>query len=280
MPSGKRAKQLRREAVRTPPPVRSKGAPGARQASPRVLAIAGIVVLVVVAAVLAVVFATRGSGNSGVAKDIPARGSATSKVALPGAMDVRKLFAGIPQQGLYLGSSKAPATLTEFIDLQCPLCQEFETQQLPTIVTKYVKTGRLLIRMEPWSILDRPGTPPDSNRGQAATIAASLQSKAFQFAEMLYLNQGQEDSGWLTDRMIQLAAASVDQMQVQPVLSKMGSSGVQSIVKGVDQRAATAGFTATPTILLNKKGKPAKVVSVGVPDLSTLESQIDAAVGG
>jgi protein-disulfide isomerase len=280
MPSGKRAKQMRREAVRTPPPVRSKGAPGARQASPRVLAIAGIVVLVIVAAVLAVVFATKSSGGGNLAKDVPAQGSASWKNALPGATDVRKLFAGIPQQGLFLGSSTAPATLTEFIDLQCPLCQQFETQQFPTIVTKYVKTGKLKIRMEPWSILDRPGTPPDSNRGQAATIAASLQNRAFQFASMLYLNQGQEDSGWLTDQMINLAAASVDGMQVSQVLGKMGSSGVQSIVKGVDQRAATAGFNATPTLLLNKKGKPAHVVSVGVPTLSTLESQIDAAVSG
>jgi protein-disulfide isomerase len=273
---------MRRQGVNAPPPVRSKGAgaPGPRQASPKVLAIAGIVVLVIVAVVLAVVFATRSSGNTGAAKDIPARGSATSKVALPGATDVRKLFAGIPQKGLYLGSSTAPATLTEFIDLQCPLCQQFETQQLPTIVAKYVKTGKLMIRMEPWSILDRPGTPPDSNRGQAATIAASLQSKAFQFAEMLYLNQGQEDSGWLTDQMVNLAAASVDGMQVSQVLGKMGSSGVQSIVKAVDQQAATAGFNATPTILLNKKGKSPKVVSVGVPDLSTLESQIETAIGG
>lgn len=268
---------MRREAVRTPPPVRSKGAPGARQASPRVLAIVGVVVLVIVAAVLAVVFATRGS-NPPVAKDVPTRGSATWKNALPGAIQVRQLFAGIPEQGLYLGSSTAPATLTEFIDLQCPLCKDFELTMLPTIVKKYVKTGKLMIRMEPWSILDRPGTPPDSNRGQAATIAASLQSKAFQFAEMLYLNQGQEDSGWLTDQMINLAAASVDGMQVPQVIGKMGSSGVQSIVKGVDQRAATAGFNATPTLLLNKKGKPAHVVSVGVPNLSTLESQIDAAV--
>ena len=269
---------MRREAVRTPPPVRSKGAPGARQASPRVLAIAGIVVLVIVAVVLAVVFATKSNGGGPVAKDVPTQGSATWKNALPGATDVRRLFAGIPEQGLVLGSSTAPATLTEFIDLQCPVCKAFELTMLPTIVKKYVRTGKLNIKMEPWDILDRGGH--DSARGQAATIAASLQSKGFQFAEMLYLNQGTEDTGWLTDNMVQLAAASVDGLQVQHLLNDMNSSGVKSIVTSVDQRAATGGFNSTPTLLLNHKGQPAHVVARQLPDFSTLESQIDAAVAG
>lgn len=278
MPSGKRAKQLRREAARTPPPVRSKGAPGARQASPRVLGIAALVIVLIgVGVALGVVFGTRGGNNgSALPPDVPKVGSATWKGALQGSTDVRSLFTGIPQQGLVLGSATAPATLTEFIDLQCPLCQEFESQQLPTLVKKYVRPGKLSIKMEPWSIL----SAPDSPRGQAATIAASLQNKAFQFAEMLYLNQGTEDTGWLTPRMVALAAASVDGIDVERVLHDMNGPGVKSLVSAVDNRAATAKFDATPTILLNKLNKPAHVVSVGVPNLPTLESQIDAAIGG
>ena len=281
MPSGKRAKQRRREAaVRTPPPVRSKGAPGARQASPRVLAIAGIVVLVIVAVVLAVVFATRSSGNPTSLSGIPRTGSATWKGAMQGSLDVRSMFAGIPEKGLVLGSSTAPATLTEFIDLQCPVCKDFDTTVLPTLITKYVRTGKLQIRLAPWSILDRTPSEHDSSRGQAATIAASFQGKAFPFVEMLYLNQGIEGTGWLTTRTVALAAASVDGLRVQRVLSDSSSSGVKSIARDVDRRATTARLRYTPTLLLNKRGKPAQVVSQGLPNLSALESRIDAAVGG
>ena len=59
MPSGKRAKQQRRQAAqRTPPPVRSKGVGGVRprQASPRALAIAGGVALVAVIAIVGLVY--------------------------------------------------------------------------------------------------------------------------------------------------------------------------------------------------------------------------------
>lgn len=268
---------MRREtAVRTPPPVRSAGAPGARQASPRILGIAALIIVAIAVAAALAVALTRNGNGSPLPSDVPKVGSATWKGALQGSTDVRRLFAGIPEQGLVLGSPNAPAMLTEFIDLQCPLCQEFESQQMPNLVTKYVRTGKLQIRMEPWSIL----SPPDSPRGQAATIAASLQNKAFQFAEMLYLNQGTEDTGWLTPRMVALAAASVDGLDVRRVLDEMGSSGVKSIVNDVDGHAATAKFDATPTILLNKRGEQAHVVSVGVPNAATLQSQIDAAVGG
>ncbi|MGH3053807.1 MAG: thioredoxin domain-containing protein, partial [Gaiellaceae bacterium] len=193
MPSGKRARQQRQQAaaaaVRTPPPVRSKGMGGARarQASPRALAIAGGVALAVIIAVVLAVVLTGGKKTTATG-DFPPVGSSHAAVALQGAPYVANLFKGIPQKGLVLGNPNAPATLTEYIDLQCPVCQQFESTMLPTLVQKYVSSGQLNIKMQPWSIRDFPGGPADSARGQKATIAASLQNRAFQFAELLYLN--------------------------------------------------------------------------------------------
>jgi protein-disulfide isomerase len=286
MPSGKRARQQRQQsaatAVRTPPPVRSKGVGGARprQASPRALAIGGVIVLAIVIAVVLAVVLGRGSKNTAATGSFPQRGSATWVGALPGSTDVRNLFKGIPQQGLILGAPNAPATLTEFIDLQCPVCQAFETQQLPTIIRKYVRTGKLNIRMEPWSIRDFPGGPGDSARGQAATIAASLQNKGFPFAEMLYLNQGTENSGWLTTDMVGSAASSVDGADPHRILNELNSSGVKATVSAVDNQASAAGFNSTPTILLNHRGQKAHVVARSLPDFNTLESQIQSAING
>jgi protein-disulfide isomerase len=280
MPSGKRARQQRQQAAvaaRTPPPVRSKGAGGARarQASPRALAIAGgVVLLVVIAVVLGVVLS--GGSKSSTTKNFPAHGSATWPGALTGSTDVRDLLKGIPQAGLILGNPKAPATLTEFIDLQCPVCQEFETTQMPTLIQKYVRTGKLNVRMEPWSIL----SAPDSPRGQAATIAASLQNKAFEFAQLLYINQGTENTGWLTEDVVGSAASSVDGMIPQRVLDEQSSPRVKSTISVVDNTAAKQGYNATPTLLLNHKGQKAHVVAEGLPDAGTLQSQIESAIQG
>jgi protein-disulfide isomerase len=254
--------------------VRSKGVGGARQASPRTLAIAGGVALVVIVAIVLGIVLTGGS-NSNPTSAFPANGSATWSNALPGAVDVRKAFKDIPQSGLVLGNPNAPATLTEYIDLQCPVCQLFESTQLEPIVNKYVRPGKLNIKMQPWSIRG-----PDSNRGQSATIAASLQNRAFQFAQLLYLNQGLENTGWLNDNMVLTAASSVDGMKVQQVPNDEGSSSVKSTVNEVDSSASAQGFNATPTILLNHKGQKPQVASVGLPKLSHLEAQIDAAIAG
>ncbi len=268
-------------AVRTPPPVRSKGGGGtrARQASPRALAIGGGVALVAIIAVVLAVVLTGGKKTTAT-PDFPTTGSAHSAVALQGAPYVANLFKNIPQHGLVLGNPNAPATLTEYIDLQCPVCQEFESTMLPTLVQKYVRTGKLNIKMQPWSIRDFPGGPQDSTRGQKATIAASLQNKAFPFAEMLYLNQGVENSGWLDDNMVLTAASSVDGMNVQQVLNDSGSSGVKSTVSSVDGTAAANRFNSTPTLLLNHKGQKPHEVASSLPVLSQLESQIESAIAG
>src|SRR6185437_7398175 len=164
MPSGKKARQQRQAAAaaaqRTPPPVRSKGvggARGARQASPRTLAIGGGVVLVVVIAiVLAIVLgSSSGSGGSGgsVLKGLPATGSATWAGALDGAPDANNLFKGIPQKGLVLGSPSAPVEMEMFIDVQCPICQNFEVNYLPEIVQKYIRKGGVQLHLQPWAFL-------------------------------------------------------------------------------------------------------------------------------
>jgi protein-disulfide isomerase len=276
MPSGKRARQQRQAAAAAPPPVRSKGVGGsrARQASPRALAIAGgVVLLVVIAVVLAVVLSGGKKSSTG---NFPAVGSATWVGALTGSTDVRDLFKGIPESGLILGNPNAPATLTEFIDLQCPVCRDFETTQMPTLIQKYVRTGKLKIRMEPWSIL----SAPDSPRGQAATIAASEQNKAFQFAQLLYDNQGLENTGWLTEDFVGSAASSVDGMDPRRVLDGQGSSTVKNTVNDVDSQASAQNFSATPTILLNHKGQKAHVVAEGLPDATKLKSQIESTIQG
>ena len=143
MPSGKKSKQMRRVAA-APPPVQSKGGLRRRQANPKVLAIVGaVVVLAAIGIALAV---TLGGGSKKAAtSDYPAIGTLTN--ALPAASDVNVLFKGIPQKGMTLGYTQAPVTMVEYIDLQCPFCQQFETQVMPSIVENYVKTKKVKVEV-------------------------------------------------------------------------------------------------------------------------------------
>jgi protein-disulfide isomerase len=283
MPSGKRSKQQRRVGAPpgAPPPVRSKGSgPGSRQASPRVLAIAGgVVVLVVIGVVLALVLGKSG-GNGQTLGSMPAGTPTTGAVdanSLPGAAEIQSLYQGIPQHGLTLGSDTAPVTMEMFIDLQCPICQNFEVTALPTIVKNYIRTGKVRLDVKPWAFISN-----DSFRGRLAMIAASFQNKAFEFAGVLYDNQGEESTGWLTDSMIAQIASSVAGLNVPQVFSAADSAKAKSIANQVDRLATADNVQGTPTVLIGKSGGQLKDVTApgNAPTLQQVTTAIDTALAG
>jgi protein-disulfide isomerase len=290
MPSGKKARQQRQQAAaaaRTPPPVRSKGLGGARtrQASPRALAIAGgVVLIIVIAVVLGVVLSGGGSGGGGGIvsnsdlQGLGSTGSATSNVALPGAAEANNLFKGIPQHGLTLGNPKAKVEMDMFIDVQCPFCRDYETNNLPTVVQKYIKNGKVQLHLKPWAFIGGAGS--QSFSGRLGLIAASYQNKAFQYAKVLYDNQQTENTGWLNGQMMAAIAASVTGLNLSQWQTDTNGSAPKSITSQVDALASTDKVQGTPTVLVGQTG--GKLTSVAdpslEPSLQQTEQALDAAL--
>jgi protein-disulfide isomerase len=245
MTSGKQSKRRRAEAKA--PPVRRKGE---RTASPRVLIAAlGVLILAGVAVGLALAF----SGGSS-KTPVPARGSLGG--ALPSAAAVESGLADIPQRGTVLGSARAPLTMVEYVDLQCPVCQAFVTQVAPDVVKRFVRTGKLKMEARPIAFIG-----PDSERGRLAALAAARQNKFFDFMDVLYFNQGAENTGWLDDNMITSIAASVPGLNVPAVLSQRKSSAVQNAASRYDAEAQADAVSGTPTLLIGRTGKKLHQVS-------------------
>jgi protein-disulfide isomerase len=269
MPSGKKSKQMRR-AASAPPPVQSKGGPRrGRQANPKVLAIVGAVVVL---AAVGIGLALALGGGSKASNNYPAIG--TLKNALPGASDVQTLFKGIPQKGLTLGNPKAPVTMVEYIDLQCPFCQQFETQVMPDIISKYIRTGKVKIEAR---ILDFLG--PDSSRGRNAMIAAATQNRAYNFSEILYYNQGTENTGWLNDAMVGQAVSSIPGVRVQAILNLVSSGSVSSQAKAFDAQQVVDKVSGTPTLFAGKTGTKGKQIPLRSPtDSQSVVTALDAAL--
>lgn len=263
--------------------MRSKGAGGTRtrQASPRALAIAGGVVLVVIIAiVLGVVLTSGGNSGGGVvsAKDISGlgtTGSASSPVALPGSPEANALFKGIPQKGLVLGDPNAPVHMEMFIDVQCPFCRDYETNNLPTIVTKYIREGKVQLTLKPWAFLGA-----QSDTGRLGLIAASFQNKGFQYAKVLYDNQQTENTGWLNGQMMANIAASVNGLNLAQWQADTNSSAPKKIASRVDALRAQQNVVGTPTVFVGPKGgKLLRVGSAGTePNLQQTEQAINAAL--
>jgi protein-disulfide isomerase len=266
--SGKQARR-RRQQVAAPPPVARKGA--RRRASPKVLVIAALGGLVILGAVVGIALAVGGNSSSS-AGTIPTVGSLTN--ALPEAAVVQREFAGIPQNGLVLGSPKAPLTMVEYVDLQCPGCRAFETSVLPSIVPEFVRTGKLKIEARPIAFIG-----PDSIPARQAMIAASEQNRAFNFAQVIYANQGTENTGWLDQTFIEHAAASVPGMDVRKLLDDQNSTFVTNATNKTDAQATADNVSETPTLFLGKTGSKLKLVSSAATfDAAKLAAAIDRAL--
>lgn len=254
MTSGKAARRQRQQAAR--PPVRSTDG---RKASPLVLG-GAVAVLVVIGAIVAIVALTGGGSGS----------SSTTGTKLPDAGVIAKQFAGIPQSGNVLGRPNAPVTLTEYVDLQCPVCRDFETQVMPSILDRYVRTGKVKVVARPVSIIG-----PDSERGRRAMIAAFQQNRGFNFAQLLYFNQGPENGGWLDNSMVADAAASIPGLDAKALQAAANSKAVAAKTVTFDKQAQADALSGTPTLLVGRSGGRPQNLGAGLPTVAQLSTIID-----
>jgi protein-disulfide isomerase len=252
------------------PQSRGRSRPDAarREASPRVLIAAVAIVVLLIAGVVAAVKLTGGSSGSSP--------SSTASVALPGAGDVQRLLKGVPQTGNVLGEPSAPVTMVEYVDLQCPYCQQFETQVMPNVIERFVRTGKLKVELRILAFIG-----PDSQRGQAAAIAAAKQGREFNFVQLLYGTQAGENSGWLSDEMVTSAANSIPGLDTQQLLSDAGASGIKTTAQQYVTQATADKVSGTPTLLVGHTGSTLSKVSLQSPtDEQSLADAINAAAGG
>lgn len=165
----------------------------------------------------------------------------TAPEQLVGVEEVTSLFTGIPQSGLTIGKESAPVTITEFLDMQCPFCARAAINTVPTLVTRYVKTGQAKLVLQPLGFIG-----PDSERGALAVIAAGEQQAAGQMSELLFRNQGAENGGWLSDDMVSKAGTAL-KLDVGKLDDARGGDTAKKAFDASVAAGKTGNVQSTPT---------------------------------
>jgi protein-disulfide isomerase len=228
------------------------------QRKKRMLQLGGALVAAGVIVVVAIVVSSGGSSN---------KGSSSGKAA--GADQASQLLNSIPQQGTTLGNPKAPVTLLEFADLQCPFCRDYTINTFPSVVAKYVKTGKVKMVFQNYAFIG-----PDSLTAARAAEAAGKQNKLWNFIDVFYNNQGTENTDYVTDKFLTKIAdgAGVD---ANKMLTDRQDPKVDQAIALAQQAAQQAGVNSTPTFILKKAGAPAQKLSA-----AQVEAAIAKAAGG
>jgi protein-disulfide isomerase len=237
-----------------------QSAPGSAQwLTPRrllVLAAAGAIILA--GALIGVSVAGSGGGGSS---------------SVTGAAETSALINGIPQSGFTLGSPNAPVRMVEYGDLQCPICREYAVSTLPTIVREYVRTGKVQLEFRGLAFLGA-----DSRKALEAVTAAAAQNKGWNMLDLLYRNQGEENTGWVTDAKLRAAAASIPGLSVGDWQGDRGSDATQSKMQSMHAQAvALMGPTGlrTPTFEVGRRGQQLQYLPIQSLDASAFTPALD-----
>ncbi len=208
-------------------------------------------------------------------------GSDGSKAPAPvtraaGAADTAALFRGIPQSGNRLGSPSAPVTLIEFADLQCPYCGKYAVEILPTIVREYVRTGKVRLEFHGMAFVG-----PDSETALRTVVAAAAQNRLWNVLDLLYRNQGEENSGWVTEDLLRSVGRSVPGLDGARMLAERDSTAVSNQISEDASTASSAGINSTPTFLTVGRGeRVARPLRITALDSSQFRSALNELLAG
>lgn len=222
--------------------------------------------LVLVAAIVAVIAIASGGD------DAPERRAGES---VPGQIEANARYAGIPQRGIALGDPRAPLTLVEFADLQCPFCAQYSTGTVPALVDQYVRSGQLRMEFRNVAFL---GT--DSVRGAQMVAAAGLQNKLWEYVDLFYVNQGAENEGYVTEDFLRRIGRAVRGLDVERAMNDRGIATVQRQLNEAQIQWQSGGFSGTPAFLLGPTGGrlEAFLGESDAPTVDVMTARIDAAL--
>ncbi len=221
----------------------------------RRLRMLGGVVILAVAIVAVVIAISSKAGNKPV--------QATSSAAKAVTRDVSNLLNGIPQSGETLGNPNAPVTITEYADLDCPVCDSFAlptsrnnsdgepgSGYLDQLVKQYVRPGKAKIVYRSLETATASANGSMWSQQQAAAYAAGLQDKAWNYIETWYYEQQSEQSSYVTPAYLLGIAKQIPGLNISKWSSDRQSPTLAAQVASDGRAAQSKGFQYTPTIVV------------------------------
>ena len=184
------------------------------------------------------------------------------------AVPVSNLLRGIPEHDGVLGDPKAPVTLTEYVDLQCPVCAEASKQTLPWLVENYVRTGKAKLDLRALHFLG-----PDSEKAARVASGAKARGRLWPFVEAFYAAQGQENSGYVTDDFLR-SVAKASGVDADKALDAADGEPALRFLEQANADATRLGVESTPTFTVAKGDGAPRLIGSGVLGQAAFEKAL------
>ena len=143
-----------------------------------------------------------------------------------------------------LGDLNAPLTMVEFGDYQCTFCKKFFHETEESIITNYVKTGKVKILFKDFIVVNE-----DSVNAASAAHCANDQEMFWQYHSILYNNWDGEDTGWASFERLHEFANELE-LDMNEFSKCMSESKWEELVHSSQADGRIVGVTATPTFFI------------------------------
>jgi protein-disulfide isomerase len=179
------------------------------------------------------------------------------------------LLAGIPEHHGVLGEPKAPLTVTEYVDLQCPICARAAATTVPALIRDKVRSGEVKLAVRTLHFIG-----PDSERAARVAAGAERQGRLWPFLEAFYARQGTENSGYVTDGFLRgvSRAAGVDATEA---LRQADSAFASGRLQRANADAARLGVSGTPTLTMRRGDGPERTLEASPLDPAAVAAELD-----
>ena len=164
-----------------------------------------------------------------------------------------------------------------FEDFKCPVCKNFEENDLPQLKAKYLDTGKAKFYLLDFPFLAQKYSLDPDDSELAAQAAECTYDQAgndgyFGMATLLFRAQGNETEVWATRDKLQELAGSVDGIDPAKFKTCLESDATKTRVDADETQGNDAGVNGTPTAYVNGVSIP------GVPTVASVSEAIDTAL--
>ena len=151
----------------------------------------------------------------------------------------------VPEHAHTKGSSRAPVTVVEFGDYQCPACAVFAREVQPLLKAELIDNGVVRFAYRHLPVLGR-----ESLRAAQASECAASQGKFWDYHKVLYQWQGRANVGDFSDELLTQLALGV-RLNPHEYRSCMQLDEAKSIIDQDLLQAASLGITGALAVFVN-----------------------------
>ena len=176
--------------------------------------------------------------------------------------------------GLAMGDPNAPVVIEVFEDFQCSACKVYsESIETMIVASGYIENGYVYYIFRQYPFLDDSATIKQSDATANASMCANEQGSFWEYHDLLFANQGGENAGGFTDRLLIAFADSIG-LDVDQFTECYEQNAYQALIQADIDLGIAYKISGTPSVLVN-----GELLTPGmVPTYEEIMAAVDAAL--